>query len=152
MNAGTISYYLAKGIIKYHKQVQQQLKNEPQLSKQIDELVEESKKVAEISLLNRGRLAGQILDEVAISKVESFISKNKVELQIGNEKGIFDVEGYFYPSGKTVIMEPHNAAMFITDGLKMKMVLRENATVLEFLHKFMHFNHCKSLGVRNTIT
>ena len=148
-SAGTISYYLAKGVIKYNKQLKQQLQNEPQLSKQIDELVNESKKVSEASLLNRGRLVGQIFDEVAISKIKSFLSKNKVELQIGKEKGIFEVEGYFYPSGKTVIMEPKNAAMFITDGLKMKMVLRENATVLEFLHEFMHFNHCKSLGIKN---
>ncbi|MDP2160159.1 MAG: zincin-like metallopeptidase toxin domain-containing protein, partial [Flavobacterium sp.] len=115
----------------------------------VDGLFDELYEVAEVSLLNRGRLAGQILDEVAISKIKSFLSKNKVELQIGNQKGVFEVDGYFYPSGKTVIMESHNAAMFITDGIKMKMVLRENATVLEFLHEFMHFNHCKSLGIKN---
>ena len=144
------------------------VKHEDEIRKQLDEVViedgnstrklseadkekffDELYEVAEISFLNRGRLAGQILDEAAVAKIKSFLSKNKVELQIGNQKGVFEVDGYFYPSGKTVIMEPHNAAMFITDGLKMKMVLRENATVLEFLHEFMHFNHCKSLGIKN---
>ncbi|MDR6969665.1 hypothetical protein J2X31_003699 [Flavobacterium arsenatis] len=145
------------------KSAKEVLEQSDNLEKQLDTLIEKGEidevgkqklldelfDVAEVSLLNRGRLAGQILDEVAISKIKSFLTKNKVELQIGNEKGLFDVEGYFYPSGKTVIMEPHNAAMFITDGLKMKLVLRENATILEFLHEFLHFNHCKSLGIKN---
>ena len=47
MSLGTISYYLAKGIVKYNSQLKQQLKNEPELAKQIDELVEESKRVVE---------------------------------------------------------------------------------------------------------
>ncbi len=158
--SGELTVAIKNGLQKSAKEV---LEHSDDLEKQLDELVEKGEldevgkqklvdelyEVAGVSLLNRGRLAGQILDEVAISKIKAFLSKNKVELQIGNQKGIFEVEGYYYPSGKTVIMEPHNAAMFITDGLKMKMVLRENATVLEFLHEFMHFNHCKSLGIKN---
>lgn len=42
---GTISYYLAKGIIKHHVQLKQQFQNEPEFVKQIDELAEESKRV-----------------------------------------------------------------------------------------------------------
>ncbi len=137
----------ASNALEYEDEIRKAAKKEG--IEDVDGLFDELYEVAEVSLLNRGRLAGQILDEVAISKIKSFLSKNKVELQIGNQKGVFEVDGYFYPSGKTVIMESHNAAMFITDGIKMKMVLRENATVLEFLHEFMHFNHCKSLGIKN---
>ena len=43
-------------------------------------------------------------------------------------------------------MEPHNAAMFITDGKNMKIILRENATIYEFLHELMHFRDCQNLG------
>ena len=148
---------------KVAKELIESAESKASFEKELDNLVEEGKitqaeaddvinhleDVAEVSLLNRGKLAGQILDGLAISKIKSFLSKNKVELQIGKQNGIFEVDGYFYPTGKTVIMESHNAAMFITDGIKMKMVLREDATVLEFLHEFMHFNHCKSLGIKN---
>jgi hypothetical protein len=41
------------------------------------------------------------------------------------------------------------AAIFITDGKKMKIVLREEATVYEFCHEFMHFRHAKELGLEN---
>lgn len=63
MSAGTISYYLAKGIVKYHKQVQQQLKDEADLSKQIDELVEESKKVVGDNISGNGLYNGRILSK-----------------------------------------------------------------------------------------
>ncbi len=45
VSAGMLSHYLAKGILKYGKTVKGQLKNNPKLSKQIEELIEESKKV-----------------------------------------------------------------------------------------------------------
>lgn len=45
VSVGAISYYLAKGIIKYNKQLKLQLQNEPEFVKQIDELAEESKRV-----------------------------------------------------------------------------------------------------------
>ncbi len=57
VSLGTISYYLAKGIAKYGKQFKNQVQNQPKLAKQIEELIEESKKVLDdydnIGLLNK---------------------------------------------------------------------------------------------------
>ncbi|MEC4004904.1 zincin-like metallopeptidase toxin domain-containing protein [Flavobacterium sp. SUN052] len=75
LSAGTISYYLAKGIIKYHKQVQQQLKNEPKLTKQIDELVEESKKVVGDNIIGEGRYGGKILSKVELDDWAKLLKK-----------------------------------------------------------------------------
>ncbi|NHN25548.1 hypothetical protein FIA58_007650 [Flavobacterium jejuense] len=55
MSLGTISYYLAKGVLKYNSQLKQQLKNEPELAKQIDELVEESKRVVDEIIENTNK-------------------------------------------------------------------------------------------------
>jgi len=41
------------------------------------------------------------------------------------------------------------AAIFITDGKKMKIVLRQEATVYKFLHEFMYFRHSKTIGLQN---
>lgn len=78
--------------------------------------------------------------------IENYLGRYNVDLQIGKGSGSFDVDGYFTKSGKPVQLESHNAAMFITDGTNWKMILREDATVYEFLHEFMHFRHCKKLG------
>jgi hypothetical protein len=45
VSASTISYYLAKGILKYSGQAKNSIKNEPKLIEQIEELELESKKV-----------------------------------------------------------------------------------------------------------
>nr|WP_225990337.1 zincin-like metallopeptidase toxin domain-containing protein [Flavobacterium sp. SaA2.13] len=44
-SAGTISYYLAKGIIKHAAKFKEQVKNNKQLTKKVDDLVQESEKV-----------------------------------------------------------------------------------------------------------
>lgn len=36
--------------------------------------------------------------------------------------------------------------MFITDGISMKFVIRENATTYEVLHELMHFRDCMKTG------
>ena len=100
------------------------------------------------ALVKRGNYLGQVLKEIDLIKLEKFLSKLKVELQIGPSKGAFKVEGFFYESGNALILKPKNAAMFVTDGIKMKLVLRENATIYETLRELMHFRHCQSLGIK----
>lgn len=103
----------------------------------------------EASLLRRGKYLGQILDDADFIRIENYLKKIKVELQIGNGKGIIEVEGYFLKSGKPLLLEPHNAAMFVTDGIKMKIILRENATVYETLHELMHMRDCKATSMQS---
>lgn len=102
----------------------------------------------EIALLRRGKYLGQILDEADFIRIENYLKKIKVELQIGNGSGIIEVEGFFLKSGKSLLLEPHNAAMFVTDGVKMKIILRENATVYEVLHELMHMRDCQNIGMK----
>ena len=119
-------------------------------SKTDDVVKNEGKVLDEIhdgaSLVNRGRYLGQILSEIDIQKIKSFLTKHKVDLQISEGGGVVDVLDYFYPSGNVVKLQAHQAAMFITDGQKMKLVLRNNATLYEAFHELMHFRDCQNLG------
>ena len=98
------------------------------------------------SLLDRGKYLGQSLSLDDLFKIEDYLQKIKVSFQLGEGKGAFKVHGYFTKSGNPVMMEAHNAAMFITDGKNMKLILRENATVYEFLHELMHLRDCQNIG------
>jgi len=123
----------------------------PKFTKWIEEVLARGGKGArkiEASLLRRGKYLGQILDDADFIRIENYLKKIKVELQIGNGKGIIEVEGYFLKSGKPLLLEPHNAAMFVTDGVKMKIILRENATVYEVLHELMHMRDCQNIGMK----
>jgi len=138
-------------IILIIKAIVQLAKLLPKFTKWIDEILSRrgrgAKKV-EIALLRRGKYLGQILDEADLIRVENYLKKIKVELQIGNGSGIIEVEGFFLKSGKPLLLEPHNAAMFVTDGIKMKIILRENATVYEILHELMHMRDCQNIGIK----
>ncbi|KMQ69926.1 hypothetical protein ACM39_02480 [Chryseobacterium sp. FH2] len=96
--------------------------------------------------MDRGKYLGQSLSLDDLFKIEDYLQKIKVSFQLGESKGAFKVHGYFTKSGNPVMMEAHNAAMFITDGKNMKLILRENATVYEFLHELMHLRDCQNLG------
>jgi Metallopeptidase toxin 4 len=115
-------------------------------AKSVDELLEDVERGA--AFVKRGNYLGQVLEDIDIEKVKAFLKKRNVDFQIGPGNGIFEVEGYFYASGNLFKMEAKNAALFITDGRKMKLILRENATVYELLHELMHYNHCKTLGIK----
>ena len=116
--------------------------------KQKLKVLEELTEVAEIAHLKRGKYLGQVLENVDFEKIRNFLKKYKVDLQIGKSKGLFKVEGYFYKSGKTVRLKPNEAALFITDGNTMKLVLRKNATIYELLHELMHFRHSQEIGLK----
>ena len=116
-----------------------------------DDLVKEEGKVLDeafegASLVKRGKYLGQVLEEIDIQKIKTFFNKYKVDLQIGKVEGIVEVTEYFYPSGNIVKLQPNQAAMFITDGEKMKLVLRENASLYEAFHELMHFRDCQKIG------
>ena len=124
----------------------------PKFTKWIDEVLAKGGKGArkiEASLLRRGKYLGQVLEEADIIKIENYLKKLKVELQIGKGNGAFEIEGFFYNSGKSLLLESHNAAMFVTDGVKMKLILRENATVYETLHELMHMRDCQKIGMKS---
>ena len=104
------------------------------------------RKNKQISLLDRGKYLGQKLSLEDLFKIEDYLEKIKVDFQLGEAKGSFKVHGYFTKSGNPVMMEAHNAAMFITNGKNMKLILREDATVYEFLHELMHLRDCQNLG------
>ncbi|GGB85088.1 hypothetical protein GCM10007424_26420 [Flavobacterium suaedae] len=57
VSMGTISYYLAKGIVKYGAKFKEQLKNK-KLAKQIDDLIEESKKVVNAADISNVKAIG----------------------------------------------------------------------------------------------
>jgi hypothetical protein len=46
-------------------------------------------------------------------------------MQIGKGAVTFEVEGFFLKSGNPLMLEAHNAVMFVTDEIKMKLILRE---------------------------
>lgn len=112
----------------------------PTIKKSIDESFEGA------ALIKRGRYIGQVLEEADILLVERFLKNFKVDFQLGKAKGIVEVDGYFYPSGNVVTLKPNQAAMFITDGISMRFVIRENATTYEVLHELMHFRDCMKTG------
>ena len=105
--------------------------------------------VADAVFIRRGRYLGQALDDIHFEKIRVFLKKFKVDLQIGPSKGSFKVEDYFYSSGKVFEMRPQNAALFITNGKTMRLVLRKNSTTYELLHELMHLRHSQKLGLSN---
>ena len=70
-----------------------------------------------------------------------------VDLQVIGNDGSNVIEGYFTASGQPFEMSPRAAAVYVTDGVKRKIVLREGATVYELFHEFMHFRHSQELGL-----
>ena len=122
------------------------------LNKWIDDVLEHDGPGArklQSSLLERGKYLGQVLEDSELKKVRRVLFKNKVDMQIGPPKGAFQVDGFFYPSGRIYEMNAKNAALFITDGQKMKLVIRENATIYELLHELMHMRDSKAIGMKS---
>lgn len=105
----------------------------------------------EISVSGRGRRLGQKLRKVDIEYLTKELKRLKVELQLHPLEGSFQIEGFFV-EGVPAMMPEGAAALFITDGTKMKIVLREEATVYEFFHEFMHYNHSQALGLKKYLS
>jgi len=106
----------------------------------------------EIAVSGRGRRLGQKLRKVDIEYLIKELKKLKVELQLHPLEGSFPIEGFFVREGVPAMMPEGAAAIFITDGTKMKIVLREEATVYEFFHEFMHYNHSQALGLKKYLS
>lgn len=152
VSLGTISYYLAKGIAKYGKQFKTQVQNEPQLTKQVDELVEESKRVVEIDYLanvsGRGRRLGQIWSKSSLNELANYLKKQKVDFEIFPEKGSYEIKDFFGSDGKPAILPNGKQAAYVYTAKEAKFVVRDKATLFETLHEFIHFKHSKSIGLK----
>ena len=74
------------------------------------------------------------------------------ELELHPSTGSNIIEGFFDQSGKALMMPESAAAVFVTDGQKMKMVLRNKATIYELFHELMHLKHAKSIGLKKYYT
>ncbi|AXG73001.1 hypothetical protein DVK85_01620 [Flavobacterium arcticum] len=72
VSAGTISYYLAKGIVKYSNQLKQVKNNK--FVEQIDELIDESRKVVD-NIVGEGLYGGRVLSKVDLEDWAVFLKK-----------------------------------------------------------------------------
>lgn len=106
----------------------------------------------EVAVSGRGRRLGQRLRKVDIEYLIKELKKLKVELELHPLEGSLPIEGFFVREGAPAMMPEGAAAIFITDGTKMKIVLREEATVYEFFHEFMHYKHSQILGLKNYLS
>jgi len=104
------------------------------------------KRVAVSSNIARGRNLGQVLESADLLKIENYLTKAGVKLQMVPSSGEHVIVGYFNKSGRPTVINENSAGVFITDGKKMTMVLRENGTLMVFIHELMHLRHCQSLG------
>ncbi len=106
----------------------------------------------EVTVSGRGRRFGQKLRKVDIEYLIKELKKLKVELELHPLEGSLPIEGFFVREGVPAMMPERAAAIFITDGSKMKIVLREGATIYEFFHEFMHFRHSQILGLKKYLS
>lgn len=106
-----------------------------------------SRKLDSASYIERGRSNGQLLSSRDLEFIFDHLKKQNVDFQMVPADGDHVVTGYFLKSGKPVILTSDNAAMFITSGRRnSKIVLREQATVMEFFHEYMHLQDFKNRG------
>lgn len=106
----------------------------------------------EVAVSGRGRRLGQKLRKVDIEYLIKELKKLKVELELHPLEGSLPIEGFFVREGVPAMMPERAAAIFITDGTKMKIVLREEATIYEFFHEFMHYRHSQVLGLEKYLS
>jgi hypothetical protein len=121
----------------------------------IDEVPSQEELLAqwdEVAVSGRGRRLGQKLRKVDIEYLIKELKKLKVELELHPLEGSLSIEGFFVREGVPAMMPERAAAIFITDGTKMKIVLREEATVYEFFHEFMHYKHSQMLGLKKYLS
>ncbi|NHN25538.1 hypothetical protein FIA58_007600 [Flavobacterium jejuense] len=128
------------------------LKTKPELAKQIDELVEESKRVVEIDYLanisGRGRRLGQRLTKTALNNLVNYLKKSRVDFEIFPEKGAFEIKDFIGSNGKNLVMTETTQAAFVYTSKNAKFCVREGVTIYEFIHEFIHFKHSRKLGLK----
>lgn len=100
-----------------------------------------------IVVSGRGRRFGQRLTKSNLKLLKKWLKRKGVDLELHPANGSYTIEGFFL-NGNPVKMPKGAAALFITNGKKMKIILREGATVYEFFHEFMHFRHAKKVGLK----
>jgi Metallopeptidase toxin 4 len=100
------------------------------------------------SVAGRGRRLGQKLFKNDLIEIENFLKTLNCELELFPAKGSFEIEGFFVGNQEKAIFHEKAQAVFITDGKKMKLILREKATTYEFFHEYMHLKQAKSIGLQ----
>lgn len=96
----------------------------------------------------RGRRGGQRISKSQMNKIQEALKKLGVDLELHPLNGSQTIKGFYVRKGVPAKMPEGAAAIFITDGDKMKIVLRKGATIYEFFHEFMHFRHAQTLGLK----
>lgn len=142
----------AKTILAKEKVLRKTAKNADE-TKQMDVVVEELRRVAELDYLGnvgrRGRRLGQKLSKSAINDLINYLKKEGLAFEIFPERGAFEIKDFIGSDGKNLIMTKITQAAFVYTNKKAKFCVREGATIYEFLHEFMHFKHSKDLGLEN---
>ena len=102
-----------------------------------------------VAISGRDRnLLGQLLLKEDLIKIENKLKQLGCEFDIFPSKGEFDVgEDFVDKLGNHLKLPELKIGFFYTDK-KMKMALREGATVYDFFHEFMHLQHSKKLGLK----
>lgn len=106
----------------------------------------------DLPVSNRGRKLGQRISKSQIKRIKNYLKKLGVDLEIHPEKSSLSIKGYYLPNGSPAIMPNAAAAMFITDGTNMKIVLRKGVTNYEFFHEYIHFRHSKQLTLKKYLS
>ena len=148
VSLGTISYYLAKGIVKYGKQFKTQLPNEPELAKQIEALIEESKKVEGLKekiddfisdfKKDNSKLSEIFFSEIitnlkGVTKQSTLVAKAAEEGLIGKKILTDEVFNSFYETitGKSA----KKVSAFARNGI---CHFRESTSIEVFFKEFVH--------------
>ena len=100
------------------------------------------------SVAGRGRRLGQKFLKNDLIAIENFLKKLDCELELYPAKGSFEIEGFFVGNREKAIFHEKAQAVFITDGKKTKLILREKATTYEFFHEYMHLKQAKSISLQ----
>jgi hypothetical protein len=119
----------------------------PQLRKKYPGIEQTLEDAIGAAIARGPRWNGQIITEGQMLRIKKFLKQNQIDLQIGPARGDVVIEGY-YKNGQPSVLPDTSAALFVTDGVHMKLVLREGATVYELLHELMHYRHCQQMGKR----
>jgi hypothetical protein len=103
----------------------------------------------EIAASGRSRKMGQKITKAELVRVEKFLKEMGCEFQMVPEVGEHVIPTFFDAMRQPTVIKKNAWAMFVTDGKRMRLVLRQNATGYEFFHELMHLRHARQLGLTN---
>jgi chaperonin cofactor prefoldin len=161
VSGGMISVYLAKGILKYGKAFKEQLNNNSKLYKNVDELIEESRKVVdEADLFAKPakihKSGGKILKAKQIRKLRGelkthggllILEEDLLIKKIINQYKPIYINGYKFEKAQDLFYFMNKKGYAGAYDAKTKqMVLGKNATELVAFHEKAHLLHFEKYG------